>query len=103
MSAAHTTRFDQAGMMLRADERNRLKTGLEVTSGVVQISTVLRSASSGSAPRSPATTSSDPGGHRAWVSAQSRTSSAICSQPRCAGSRCAYPSYCRRSVTVADL
>jgi regulation of enolase protein 1 (concanavalin A-like superfamily) len=41
VSAAHTTRFDQAGMMLRADERNWLKTGLEVTSGAVQISTVL--------------------------------------------------------------
>ncbi|MFC4043088.1 DUF1349 domain-containing protein [Dactylosporangium siamense] len=40
VSAAHTTRFDQAGMMLRADERNWLKTGLEVTSGAVQISTV---------------------------------------------------------------
>lgn len=40
VSAAHTTRFDQAGMMLRADERNWLKTGLEVTSGAVQLSTV---------------------------------------------------------------
>lgn len=41
VSAGHTTRFDQAGMMVRADERNWLRTGLEVTSGVVQTSTVL--------------------------------------------------------------
>ncbi|XVV17084.1 DUF1349 domain-containing protein [Actinoplanes sp. CA-131856] len=41
VSAEHTTRFDQAGLMVRADERNWLKTGLEVTSGAVQISTVL--------------------------------------------------------------
>ncbi|MET7396849.1 DUF1349 domain-containing protein [Dactylosporangium sp. NPDC005572] len=41
VSATHTTRFDQAGMMIRADERNWLKTGLEVTSGAVQISTVF--------------------------------------------------------------
>ncbi|MFF5081730.1 DUF1349 domain-containing protein [Actinoplanes sp. NPDC000266] len=41
VSAEHDTRFDQAGLMLRADERNWLKTGLEVTSGEVQISTVL--------------------------------------------------------------
>ncbi|MFG2039439.1 DUF1349 domain-containing protein [Dactylosporangium sp. NPDC048998] len=41
VSAAHTTRFDQAGMMVRADERNWLKSGLEVTSGAVQISTVV--------------------------------------------------------------
>ncbi|WP_344612988.1 DUF1349 domain-containing protein [Dactylosporangium salmoneum] len=41
VSAAHTTRFDQAGMMVRADERNWLKTGVEVTSGTVQISTVF--------------------------------------------------------------
>jgi uncharacterized protein len=40
VSATHTTRFDQAGMMVRADERNWLKSGLEVTSGAVQISTV---------------------------------------------------------------
>jgi hypothetical protein len=39
-SAPHTTLFDQAGMMVRADERNWLKTGLEVTSGAVHISTV---------------------------------------------------------------
>jgi regulation of enolase protein 1 (concanavalin A-like superfamily) len=41
VSATHTTRFDQAGMMIRADERNWLKAGLEVTSGAVQISTVF--------------------------------------------------------------
>lgn len=41
VSATHTTRFDQAGMMVRADERNWLKSSLEVTSGAVQISTVL--------------------------------------------------------------
>jgi len=41
VSAAHTTRFDQAGMMVRADERNWLKSGLEVTSGEVQVSTVF--------------------------------------------------------------
>jgi regulation of enolase protein 1 (concanavalin A-like superfamily) len=40
VAATHTTRFDQAGMMVRADERNWLKTGLEVTSGAVQVSTV---------------------------------------------------------------
>ncbi|WP_436532971.1 DUF1349 domain-containing protein [Actinoplanes sp. HUAS TT8] len=40
VSAEHTTRFDQAGMMVRADERNWLKSGLEVTSGIVQVSTV---------------------------------------------------------------
>ncbi|GIF75262.1 DUF1349 domain-containing protein [Asanoa siamensis] len=38
--ADHTTLFDQAGLMVRADERNWLKTGLEVTSGKVQVSTV---------------------------------------------------------------
>ncbi|XVU21025.1 DUF1349 domain-containing protein [Actinoplanes sp. CA-054009] len=41
VSAEHTTRFDQAGLMVRAGERTWLKTGLEVTSGAVQISTVL--------------------------------------------------------------
>jgi regulation of enolase protein 1 (concanavalin A-like superfamily) len=41
VSAAHTTLFDQAGMMLRADESNWLKSGLEVTGGDVQISTVV--------------------------------------------------------------
>ncbi|NUO59587.1 MAG: DUF1349 domain-containing protein [Hamadaea sp.] len=40
VAAEHTTRFDQAGMMVRADARNWLKSGLEVTSGVVQVSTV---------------------------------------------------------------
>jgi regulation of enolase protein 1 (concanavalin A-like superfamily) len=40
VSAAHTTLFDQAGLMVRADERNWLKAGLEVTSGAVQVSTV---------------------------------------------------------------
>lgn len=40
VSAGHATRFDQAGLMVRADERNWLKTGLEVTSGAVQVSTV---------------------------------------------------------------
>ncbi|MEV4622281.1 DUF1349 domain-containing protein [Asanoa sp. NPDC049573] len=41
VSAEHTTLFDQAGMMVRADERNWLKSGLEVTSGAVQVSTVF--------------------------------------------------------------
>jgi regulation of enolase protein 1 (concanavalin A-like superfamily) len=41
VTAGHSTRFDQAGLMVRATERNWLKTGLEVTSGAVQISTVL--------------------------------------------------------------
>jgi regulation of enolase protein 1 (concanavalin A-like superfamily) len=41
VAAGHSTLFDQAGLMLRADERTWLKTGLEVTSGAVQLSTVL--------------------------------------------------------------
>lgn len=41
VSAAHTTRFDQAGLMVRADERNWLKAGLEVTSGALHVSTVF--------------------------------------------------------------
>ncbi|GAA4257402.1 DUF1349 domain-containing protein [Dactylosporangium darangshiense] len=41
VSAKHTTRFDQAGMMVRAGERHWLKSGLEVTSGAVQVSTVV--------------------------------------------------------------
>jgi regulation of enolase protein 1 (concanavalin A-like superfamily) len=41
VSAGHTTRFDQAGMMVRADERTWLKAGLEVTSGAVQVNTVF--------------------------------------------------------------
>lgn len=41
VSAAHSALFDQAGLMVRADERSWLKTGLEVTSGAVQLSTVL--------------------------------------------------------------
>lgn len=41
VSAHHTTQFDQAGMMLRAGERTWLKSGLEVTSGAVHVSTVL--------------------------------------------------------------
>ncbi len=40
VSATHTTLFDQAGMMVRADERNWMKTGLEITSGAVHVSTV---------------------------------------------------------------
>ncbi|MEU8076428.1 DUF1349 domain-containing protein [Catellatospora citrea] len=40
VSATHTTLFDQAGMMVRADERNWMKTGLEVTSGTLHVSTV---------------------------------------------------------------
>lgn len=40
-SAGHSALFDQAGLMLRVDERTWLKTGLEVTSGAVQLSTVL--------------------------------------------------------------
>jgi regulation of enolase protein 1 (concanavalin A-like superfamily) len=41
VAAEHTTLFDQAGMMLRAGERDWLKSGLEVTSGAVQVSTVF--------------------------------------------------------------
>jgi regulation of enolase protein 1 (concanavalin A-like superfamily) len=41
VSAGHSALFDQAGLMLRAGERTWLKTGLEVTSGAVQLSTVL--------------------------------------------------------------
>lgn len=41
VAAGHAALFDQAGLMLRADERTWLKTGLEVTSGAVQLSTVL--------------------------------------------------------------
>src|SRR3712207_5716043 len=41
VSAGHSALFDQAGLMLRADEKTWLKSGLEVTSGAVQLSTVL--------------------------------------------------------------
>ncbi|MCY1140905.1 DUF1349 domain-containing protein [Actinoplanes sp. Pm04-4] len=41
VSAGHAALFDQAGLMLRAGERTWLKTGLEVTSGAVQLSTVV--------------------------------------------------------------
>jgi regulation of enolase protein 1 (concanavalin A-like superfamily) len=41
VSAGHTTLFDQAGMMLRVDERRWVKSGLEVTSGSVHVSTVV--------------------------------------------------------------
>ncbi|MGX6605518.1 DUF1349 domain-containing protein [Micromonosporaceae bacterium Da 78-11] len=41
VAAEHTTLFDQAGLMLRADERNWLKSGVELTSGAVHLSTVL--------------------------------------------------------------
>jgi hypothetical protein len=41
VEAVHTTRFDQAGMMVRGDERAWFKAGLEVTSGQVQVSTVF--------------------------------------------------------------
>jgi regulation of enolase protein 1 (concanavalin A-like superfamily) len=41
VSAKHTTLFDQAGMMVRGDERRWIKSGLEVTSGQVQVSTVV--------------------------------------------------------------
>ncbi|BCY10385.1 DUF1349 domain-containing protein [Actinoplanes sp. L3-i22] len=41
VSADHTTRFDQAGLMVRAGQSTWLKSGLEVTSGTVQVSTVL--------------------------------------------------------------
>jgi regulation of enolase protein 1 (concanavalin A-like superfamily) len=41
VSAGHSALFDQAGLMVRSDERSWLKTGLEVTSGAVQLSTVL--------------------------------------------------------------
>lgn len=41
VAAGHSALFDQAGLMVRADERTWLKTGLEVTSGAVQLSTVL--------------------------------------------------------------
>jgi uncharacterized protein len=41
VSAAHTTLFDQAGMMVRAGDSTWLKSGLEVTGGAVHVSTVL--------------------------------------------------------------
>jgi regulation of enolase protein 1 (concanavalin A-like superfamily) len=41
VSAAHTTLFDQAGLMVRASERTWLKCGLEVTGGSVHVSTVF--------------------------------------------------------------
>jgi regulation of enolase protein 1 (concanavalin A-like superfamily) len=41
VAAGHTALFDQAGLMVRADERNWLKTGLELTSGAVHVSTVV--------------------------------------------------------------
>jgi uncharacterized protein len=41
VAAGHSALFDQAGLMLRVDERNWVKTGLEVTSGAVQLSTVF--------------------------------------------------------------
>ncbi|MEV0565649.1 DUF1349 domain-containing protein [Dactylosporangium sp. NPDC050588] len=41
VSARHTTRFDQAGMMVRADERTWLKTGVELTSGALHVGTVF--------------------------------------------------------------
>lgn len=39
--ATHTTLFDQAGLMLRADERTWVKSGVELTSGAVHVSTVF--------------------------------------------------------------
>jgi regulation of enolase protein 1 (concanavalin A-like superfamily) len=41
VAAEHTTLFDQAGLMLRADEQNWVKSGVELTSGAVHVSTVL--------------------------------------------------------------
>ncbi|MFF5225651.1 DUF1349 domain-containing protein [Dactylosporangium sp. NPDC000521] len=41
VSASYTTRFDQAGMMVRADERTWLKSGVELTSGALHVGTVL--------------------------------------------------------------
>ncbi|MCM4078446.1 DUF1349 domain-containing protein [Paractinoplanes hotanensis] len=41
VAAGHSALFDQAGLMLRAGDSTWLKTGLEVTSGAVQLSTVL--------------------------------------------------------------
>jgi regulation of enolase protein 1 (concanavalin A-like superfamily) len=41
VSASHSALFDQAGMMLRVNERNWVKSGLEVTSGAVHVSTVF--------------------------------------------------------------
>jgi regulation of enolase protein 1 (concanavalin A-like superfamily) len=41
VSAGHTTLFDQAGMMVRASERQWLKSGIEVTGGSVHVSTVV--------------------------------------------------------------
>lgn len=41
VAAAHDALFDQAGMMLRVDDRTWIKSGLEVTSGAVQLSTVV--------------------------------------------------------------
>ncbi|GGN73096.1 hypothetical protein GCM10010112_42190 [Actinoplanes lobatus] len=41
VSAGHSALFDQAGLMLRAGGTTWLKTGVEVTSGAVQLSTVV--------------------------------------------------------------
>src|SRR4051812_45252732 len=41
VGAAHSALFDQAGLMLRVDERNWIKSGLELTSGAVHVSTVV--------------------------------------------------------------
>jgi len=41
VAAAHTTLFDQGGLMLRVDERTWVKAGAELTSGAVHVSTVL--------------------------------------------------------------
>lgn len=41
VAAAHTTLFDQGGLMLRADEHTWVKSGAELTSGAVHVSTVL--------------------------------------------------------------
>jgi regulation of enolase protein 1 (concanavalin A-like superfamily) len=41
VAAEHDALFDQAGMMLRVDDRTWIKSGLEVTSGAVQLSTVV--------------------------------------------------------------
>ena len=41
VAAAHTTLFDQGGLMLRADEHTWVKAGAELTSGAVHVSTVL--------------------------------------------------------------
>lgn len=41
LSGAYEALYDQSGLMLRVDERNWLKTGIEFTDGAMHVSTVL--------------------------------------------------------------